>query len=121
MTVLYTSFSNDFAGLKAFFNAQANALPFKSLRGKTIEIRDVVILEEDVVDTSSGELESRKTVILVDKSGQAYGTTSVTVSSQVQRLIDVLGDVKSWPEEVKVKVSTAKSGKDREYTTLELA
>nr|DAF64349.1 MAG TPA: Single stranded DNA binding protein [Podoviridae sp. cttot15] len=121
MSILYTSFSDDFDGLKAFFNAQSNAMPFKSLRGKTIEIRDVAILEEDIVDTSSGELESRKTVILVDKTGQAYGTTSVTVSSQVQRLIDVLGDVRSWPESVKVKVNTAKSGKDREYTTLELA
>ncbi len=120
MTVIYSSFSDDFNGLKAFFNAQANALPFKSLRGNTIEIGDVVILEEDVVDTSSGELETRKTVILVDKSGQAYGTTSTTVSSQVQRLIDVLGDVRSWPEAINVKVGTAKSGKDREYTTLEL-
>ena len=121
MAVVYSSLSDDFAGKKAFFTAQNSAVSFKELRGKTIEIKDIVITEDDVIDTDTGETENRRTITVIDKDGIAYGTSSQTVASQIQRLVDLLGDVKSWPEPVAVKIGTAKSGRGREYTTVSLA
>lgn len=121
MAVIYSSLSDDFAGKKAFFTAQNSATSFKALRGKKIEIKDIVITEDDVVNTDTGELETRRSIMVIDKDGSAYGTSSQTVAAQIQRLVDILGDVKSWPEPVAVKIGTAKSGRDREYTTVSLA
>ena len=121
MAIVYSSLTDDFAGRKAFFNAQNAAVSFKELRGKTIEIKDVAITEEDVTDLDTGEVEARKTITIIDKDGNAYGTSSMTVVAQIQRLIDILGDVNTWPEPVAVKVGTAKSGRGREYTTVALA
>lgn len=121
MAVVYSSLSDDFAGKKAFFTAQNSASSFKELRGKTIEIKDIVITEDDVVDTDTGEVETRRAITVIDKDGKAYGTSSQTVVAQIQRLVDILGDVKSWPEPVAVEIGSAKSGRGREYTTVTLA
>ena len=121
MAVVYSSLSDDFAGKKAFFTAQNSASSFKELRGKTIEIKDIVITENDIVDTDTGESETRRSITVIDKNGDAFGTSSQTVVAQIQRLVDILGDVKSWPEPVAVKIGTAKSGRGREYTTVTLA
>ena len=121
MAVVYSSLSDDFAGKKAFFTAQNSAVSFKELRGKKIEIKDIVITEDDVVDTDTGEAETRRAITVIDKDGAAYGTSSQTVVAQIQRLVDILGDVKSWPEPVTVEISSAKSGRGREYTTVTLA
>ena len=114
MAVVYSSLSDDFAGKKAFFTAQNSAVSFKELRGKKIEIKDIVITEDDVVET-------RRAITVIDKDGAAYGTSSQTVVAQIQRLVDILGDVKSWPEPVAVEIGSAKSGRGREYTTVTLA
>lgn len=121
MAVVYSSLKDDFAGKKAFFNAQNAAVSFKELRGKTVEIANVVITEDDIVDVDSGETETRKTIHILDKEGNAYGTSSQTVVAQIQRLIDILGPVEEWPEPVAVKVESARSGRGREYTTVALA
>ena len=121
MAVVYSSLSDDFDGKKAFFTAQNSAVSFKELRGKTIEIKDIVITEDDVTDTDSGEIETRRAITIIDKDGNAFGTSSQTVAAQIQRLVDILGDVKSWPEPVVVEVGSAKSGRGREYTTVTLA
>ena len=118
MAVIYSSLSDDFAGKKAFFTAQNSAVSFKELRGKTIEIKDIVITEADTVDTDTGEVETRRAITVIDKDDKAYGTSSQTVVAQIQRLVDILGDVKSWPEPV---VGSAKSSRGREYTTVTLA
>lgn len=120
MAVVYSSLSDDFAGKKAFFTAQNFASSFKELRGKKIEIKDIVISEDDVVDTDTGEVETRQVVTVIDKDGAAFGTSSQTVVAQIRRLVDILGDVKSWPEPVSVEVGTAESGRGREYTTVNL-
>lgn len=121
MAVVYSSLSDDFAGKKAFFTAQNSAISFKELRGQTIEIKDIVITEDDVTDTDTGEIETRRSITVIDKNGKAYGTSSQTVVAQIQRLVDILGDVKSWPEPVAVVIGSAKSGRGREYTTVTLA
>ena len=121
MAVIYSSLPDDFAGKKAFFTAQNFAVSFKELRGKKIDIKDIVITEDDVVDTSTGELVTRRAVTVIDKDGNSYGTSSQTVVAQIQRLVDILGDVKSWPEPVAVEVGTATSGRGRDYTTVTLA
>ena len=121
MAVVYSSLSDDFAGKKAFFTAQNSAVSFKELRGKKIEIKDIVITEDDVVDTDTGEVEIRRAITVIDKDGNAYGTSSQTVVAQIQRLVDILGDVKSWPEPVAVEIGSAKSVRGREYTTVTLA
>nr|DAR68689.1 MAG TPA: Single stranded DNA binding protein [Caudoviricetes sp.] len=121
MAVVYSSLSDDFAGKKAFFTAQNSAVSFKELRGKKIEIKDIVITEDDAVDTDTGEVETRRAITVIDKDGKAYGTSSQTVVAQIQRLVDILGDVKSWPEPVAVEIGSAKSGRGREYTTVTLA
>lgn len=121
MAVIYSSLSDDFNGKKAFFTAQNSAVSFKELRGKTIEIKDIVITEDDVVDTETGEVETRRVITVIDKDDNAYGTSSQIVVAQIQRLVDILGDVKTWPEPVAVKVGSAKSGRGREYTTVTLA
>ena len=121
MAVVYSSLSEDFAGKKAFFTAQNSAVSFKELRGKTIEIKDIVITEDDVLDTGTGEVETRRAITVIDKNGKAYGTSSQTVVAQIQRLVDILGDVKSWPEPVAVEIGTSTSGRGREYTTVTLA
>lgn len=121
MAVIYSSLSDDFAGKKAFFTAQNSASSFKELRGKTIEIKDIVITEDEVTDADTGEVENRKVIMVIDKNGKAYGTSSQTVVAQIQRLVDILGDVKAWPERVAVEVGSAKSGRGREYTTVTLA
>lgn len=121
MAVIYSSLKDDFAGKKAFFNAQNSAVSFKVLRGKVVEIANVVITEEDVIDADSGETETRKAIHILDREGNAYGTSSQTVVSQIQRLIDILGPVEDWPEPVSVKIESAKSGRGREYTTVSLA
>lgn len=121
MAVIYSSLSDDFVGKKAFFTAQNSAVSFKELRGKTIEIKDIVITEDDVIDTDTGEAEIRRAITVIDKNGNAYGTSSQTVVAQIQRLVDILGDVKSWPEPVSVEVGTAKSNRGRDYTTVTLA
>lgn len=120
MAVVYSSLSDDFAGKKAFFTAQNSAVSFKELRGKKIQIKDVVITEDDVVDTDTGEVETRLAVTVIDAKGAAYGTSSQTVTAQIRRLIDILGDVKDWPEPVSVEIGSAKSGRGREYTTVTL-
>ena len=121
MAIIYSSLKNDFEGKKAFFNAQNAALSFKELRGNKIKIKDVVITEDDVVDTDTGEVETRKQITVISDKGQAYGTSSQTVVSQIVRLIDILGPVEEWPEPVEISVGTAKSGRGREYTTVALA
>lgn len=121
MAVVYSSLSDDFAGKKAFFIAQNSAVSFKKLRGKTIEIKDIVITDDDVTDPETGETETRRVITVIDKDGVAYGTSSQSVLTQIQRLVDILGDVKTWPEPVAVEVGSAKSGRDREYTTVTLA
>lgn len=121
MAVVYSSLSDDFAGKKAFFTAQNSAVSFKELRGKTIEIKDIVITEDDVVNKDTGEVETRRAITVIDEDGNAFGTSSQTVAAQIQRLLDILGDVKSWPESVTVEIGTAKSGRNREYTTVTLA
>lgn len=121
MAVIYSSLSDDFNGKKAFFTAQNSAVSFKELRGKKIEIKDVVITEDDMIDRDTGEVETRRNITVIDKDGKAFGTSSQTVAAQIQRLVDILGDIKTWPEPVTVEVGSAKSGRDREYTTLTLA
>lgn len=121
MAIIYSSLTDDFAGRKAFFNVQNAATSFKELRGKVVEITDVVITEDAIIDQDTGETEERKSVTVIDKDGNAYGTSSQTVVSQIQRLIDILGDVKEWPEPVAVKIGEAKSGRGRVYTTVALA
>lgn len=121
MAVVYSSLSDDFAGKKAFFTAQNSAASFKELRGKKIEIKDIVITEDDQVDMDTGEIETSRVITVVDKDGNAYGTSSQTVATQIQRLVDILGDVKSWPEPVTVEIGSAKSGRGRDYTTVTLA
>lgn len=121
MAIVYSSLKDDFAGKKAFFNAQNAAVSFKELRGKTVKIANVVITEDDVTNIDTGEVETRKAITVLNKDGNAYGTSSQTVVSQIQRLIDILGPVEEWPEPVAVKVGTAKSGRGREYTTVSLA
>ena len=60
-------------------------------------------------------------ITVIDKDGNAYGTSSQTVVAQIQRLVDILGDVKSWPEPVAVAIGSSMSGRGREYTTVTLA
>lgn len=121
MAVVYSSLSDDFAGKRAFFTAQNSAAPFKELRGRTIDIKDIVITEEEVTDADTGEVDTRRVITVIDKDGKAFGTSSQTVVAQIQRLVDILGDVKSWPEPVSVEVGSAKSSRGREYTTVTLA
>lgn len=121
MAVIYSSLSDDFAGKKAFFTAQNSAISFKELRGKKLEIKDIVITEDEVIDTDTSEVEMRRAITVIGKDGDAYGTSSQTVVAQIQRLVDILGDVKSWPEPVAVKIGVATSGRGREYTTVTLA
>lgn len=121
MAIVYSSLSDDFAGKKAFFTAQNSAVSFKELRGKQIEIKDIVVTEDDVIDADTGETETRRAITVIDKDGVAYSTSSQTVAAQIQRLVDILGDVKTWPEPVAVKVGSSKSARGREYTTVALA
>ena len=87
MAVVYSSLSDDFAGKKAFFTAQNSAISFKELRGQTIEIKDIVITEDDVTDTDTGEIETRRSITVIDKNGKAYGTSSQTVVAQISDLL----------------------------------
>lgn len=120
MAVVYSSLSDDFAGKKDFFTAQNSAGSFKELRGKKIVIKDIVITEDDAVDMDTGEVETRQAVTVIDKDGAAFGTSSQTVVAQIRRLVDILGDVKTWPEPVALEIGSAKSGRGREYTTVTL-
>jgi len=121
MAVVYSSLSDDFAGKKAFFTAQNSAASFKELRGKTIEIKDIVITEDDVVDTDTGEVEIRRAITVIDNDGKAYGTSSQTVVAQIQRLLGILGGGEVGAGGGGGGGGWAKSGRGREYTTVTLA
>ena len=85
MAIVYSSLKDDFAGKKAFFNAQNAAVSFKELRGKTVEIANVVITEDDVTDIDIlGPVEEWPEPVAVKvgtaKSGRGREYTTVSLA-----------------------------------------
>lgn len=71
---------------------------------ETINLRDFILQDVEVVDQNSGEVSQATRIILIDENKTAYACTSIGVKNAIKALVMAYGEPATWKEAIPVKV-----------------
>ena len=86
-----------------------------------LKIKDIVVQTVEVVNETSGEVETAPRVIFLTDDGKAYAGTSVGLLSSVKNIITILGEPSEWEKPILFQVVEKRSRKGFRFLSLEIA
>ena len=104
------------------YAAVSSAKPLKDAVNVPLDVVDFLVQNGTAV-ADGGVVEDRLIVTLITADGQAYGSNSPTVASDLQNLVTIMGKPRTgfWGKSLKIVPKLAPSGQGRSYHTLTLA
>ena len=97
------------------FNCTNSSANIKEIIGTPIGFKGVGIVEQDVMDRKTGEVERKDVAYIVTKEGVAYGCISALMVEGVKNLIPLLEADATITDNYKMLVHTGESLAKREY------
>lgn len=116
----YSSISgDDFAAKLALASALTTSENISDNLGKTINLVNIVIQPVELVNDTTGEVETAPRVVLIDQDGTAYSGTSIGLLTSVRNTLAALGQPASWPQPVPVQVIEKKGNGKYKFFSLQ--
>lgn len=111
----------DAAEAARLYAAVTSAKPLKDMVNTPIAVADILVQNGTAV-TDGGEVEDRLIVTLIDENGNAFGSNSPTVATDLQNLIRIMGEpgTKFWGKALTVVPKLVPSGQGRSFLSLAL-
>lgn len=100
---------------KEMANMRNNSEKLAGLKGR-VKIAAAFVETAEDVDQETGEVVTRKKGYIKTSDGKYYGTISPTAIRSLEDAIDILDD----GEPVEIEVVTRKSGRQRDFISLDL-
>ena len=100
------------------FGALQDSQKIEDHLNEDINLKDVVMQTVDVVNESTGEVDSAVRTTLIDDRGKAYSATSSELVKSLRTMMGIWGEPNTWKKPIKVKVTTGKSRKGRRFFTI---
>lgn len=100
----------------AVFQAVSNSGSLDDIVGETLAVRDVII-QPVMVKSEEGEREAAR-IVLIDKSGAAYGCVSTGVETSLRNLFAIVGEPPYSPA-LNFKVVKKQGRHGYKFTSLE--
>lgn len=97
------------------FNCTNSSANIKEIIGTPTAIKGVGVVEQEVMDRSTGEVENKEVAYIVTKEGIAYGCISVLMVEGVKNLIPLLEADATLLDNYKMLVQKGESSKKREF------
>lgn len=103
------------------YSAVSNAKPLKDMVNVPINVADVLV-QTGTATTDGGEVQDRLIVTLIDVDGNAYGSNSPTVATDLQNLMRIMGEpgTKFWGKSLVLVPKLQPSGNNRSFLSLTL-
>lgn len=103
------------------YSAVSNAKALKDMVNVPIHVADVLVQNGTTVG-DGGVVEDRLIVTLIDADGNAFGSNSPTVATDLQNLIRIMGEpgTKFWGKALTVVPKLQASGNGRSFLSLSL-
>lgn len=103
------------------YSAVSNAKPLKDMVNVPIAVADVLVQNGSAV-ADGGVVEDRLIVTLIDENGNAYGSNSPTVATDLQNLMRIMGEpgTKFWGKALTIVPKLQPSGNGRSFLSLSL-
>lgn len=105
----------------AFYNAISS--PSKRLGDMinlAIELQHVYAETCNYLNKESGELQAGVRIVLIDKDGVSYNTSSIGVYNSLSKIFSIFGVPQSWESPITVRVKQITPADNRKVLTLEL-
>ena len=112
---------NDLDARKKLYTAIAAAEQLSDNLGKTINLKDVVVLPVTSENEETGEIEEYERTTLIDADGKAYAAGSSGVVSSLKNLFGVFGEPNTWEKPLPIKGVEKKGRKGFKFFSIELA
>jgi len=111
----------DAAEAARLYGAVSSAKPLKDMVNVPIAVADILVQNGTAV-TDGGEVEDRLIVTLIDENGNAFGSNSPTVATDLQNLIRIMGEPGTgfWGQSLTVVPKLVASGNGRSFLSLSL-
>jgi len=119
VNVFSTITGNDFNSRATVLDAIGNATPLAENLNKTIQLKDVVVQQIEMVDERTGELKAQPRITLIDADGSSYHVISGVVFKDLKTFFGVMGMPAVWPSPLPVSAETGKAGTGK-YITLKV-
>lgn len=100
------------------FGALQDSQKIEDHLNEDINLKDVVMQTVDVVNESTGEVDSAVRTTLIDDKGKAYSATSSELVKSLRTMMGIWGEPNTWEKPIKVKVTTGKSRKGFRFFTI---
>lgn len=100
--------------------AMLNSEPFDENIGRTINLKDVIVLPVDLKNKETGEVQTAPRVLLIDDTGLAFNATSIGVMTAITAIFAAFGEPGSWTEPVAVQFAKEKGNNGFKYSTLKI-
>ena len=116
----------DIDSRKAVFTAVNSAEQITKVLESTkgpllLKIKDIVVQSVEVVNETSGEVETAPRVIFLTDDDKAYAGTSIGLLSSVKNIITILGEPDTWESPIIFQVVEKRSRKGFRFLSLEFA
>lgn len=118
----YCSFNPKTQQEKAeFFNMVNN--PEKRLKEMVnleIELRDIYAEQCEFVNAETGAISPGVRIVFIDTNGVAYQAASKGIFTSTQKLLQIMGEPRTWKEPVKIRIKEVSKAADRNVLVFEL-
>lgn len=85
-----------------------------------IMLRHVYAEECTYTNKQTGEAQAGVRIVLIDKDGVSYNTSSIGVYNSLSRIFQIFGTPQTWKDAMKVRVKQITPSDDKRVLTLEL-
>lgn len=105
----------------SFFNAiNSPTKRLKEMVNLEVEVKNIYAETIDFIDKETGESVPGVRIVLISPDGTSYQASSKGVFSSVSKLIQILGEPKTWKNPVKIRPKEVSKGADRNVLVFDL-
>lgn len=105
----------------AFYNAISSpAKKLGEMINLTIDVEHVYAETCNYVNKETGEVQGGVRIVLIDKDGVSYNTSSIGVYNSLSKIFTIFGVPQSWESPITVRVKQITPADNRKVLTLEL-